>query len=381
MWGRSRARHRHERIVEGLRTAWPAHRLDCRRRRRLSRRRGRTTTTRRSRPARLSDRLARVALTPARGADLFERTRAHPAREPAADRSVAARARGGFLWIRPEAGAIVYVRYDYPINSTDARDPSARGEERARSSPAIISAWTATCAWASVSGPSITAPVSIGCASAAVDRCDCRRTVAPSRRAPSHVDRRIAMNQPELALVLIGFGNVARRFIRLLDEIADRLDFTWRVVAICDATSRQRRRSAMASTRDARSATVGGVAVARSPRSRAARTQRHRRHPPGHRPARRRSGGRSARRHRDDGARHRSRRAGDVARARRARRPGARRHRQQGPGGVRVSRARSAGRIGRSHLLLRRRGDGRRAGVQPRARNACRRSWSRAFAA
>jgi homoserine dehydrogenase len=40
------------------------------------------------------------------------------------------------------------------------------------------------------------------------------------------------MNQPELTLVLIGFGNVARRFVRLLGETADRLDFTWKVVAI-----------------------------------------------------------------------------------------------------------------------------------------------------
>jgi homoserine dehydrogenase len=40
------------------------------------------------------------------------------------------------------------------------------------------------------------------------------------------------MIQPELSLVLIGFGNVARRFIRLLGETADRLDFTWKVVAI-----------------------------------------------------------------------------------------------------------------------------------------------------
>jgi homoserine dehydrogenase len=40
------------------------------------------------------------------------------------------------------------------------------------------------------------------------------------------------MNEPELSLVLIGFGNVARRFIRLLGETADRLDFTWKVVGI-----------------------------------------------------------------------------------------------------------------------------------------------------
>jgi homoserine dehydrogenase len=40
------------------------------------------------------------------------------------------------------------------------------------------------------------------------------------------------MNQPELTLVLIGFGNVARRFVALLGEVADRLDFTWKVVGI-----------------------------------------------------------------------------------------------------------------------------------------------------
>jgi homoserine dehydrogenase len=40
------------------------------------------------------------------------------------------------------------------------------------------------------------------------------------------------MNRPELTLVLIGFGRVARRFVRLLDEVADRVDFSWRVVAI-----------------------------------------------------------------------------------------------------------------------------------------------------
>jgi homoserine dehydrogenase len=38
--------------------------------------------------------------------------------------------------------------------------------------------------------------------------------------------------QPELALALIGFGNVARRFVRLLDEVAERLDFEWRLAAI-----------------------------------------------------------------------------------------------------------------------------------------------------
>ena len=40
------------------------------------------------------------------------------------------------------------------------------------------------------------------------------------------------MREPDLALALIGFGNVARRFLKLLDEVAERLDFTWRVVGI-----------------------------------------------------------------------------------------------------------------------------------------------------
>jgi homoserine dehydrogenase len=40
------------------------------------------------------------------------------------------------------------------------------------------------------------------------------------------------MNQPDLTLALIGFGNVARRFVKLLGETADRLDFTWKIVGI-----------------------------------------------------------------------------------------------------------------------------------------------------
>lgn len=40
------------------------------------------------------------------------------------------------------------------------------------------------------------------------------------------------MREPELSIALVGFGNVARRFLKLLDEVADRLDFNWRLVAI-----------------------------------------------------------------------------------------------------------------------------------------------------
>jgi aspartate/methionine/tyrosine aminotransferase len=68
-------------------------------------------------PGALSDRLARVAMQPERRARLFERTRRIlqtnlPLMEAWLNDA------GGFHWIAPEAGAIVYVRYDHPINST-----------------------------------------------------------------------------------------------------------------------------------------------------------------------------------------------------------------------------------------------------------------------
>ena len=40
------------------------------------------------------------------------------------------------------------------------------------------------------------------------------------------------MHQPELTLVLIGFGNVAQRFVKLLGETAGRVDFTWKIAGI-----------------------------------------------------------------------------------------------------------------------------------------------------
>ena len=68
-------------------------------------------------PGALSDRLARVALQPARRAELFERTRGILRRNlPLIEEWL--RDAGGFKWIKPEAGAIIYVRYDHPINST-----------------------------------------------------------------------------------------------------------------------------------------------------------------------------------------------------------------------------------------------------------------------
>jgi homoserine dehydrogenase len=41
------------------------------------------------------------------------------------------------------------------------------------------------------------------------------------------------MREPEISLALVGFGNVARRFVRLLDEAAERLDFDWKLVGVC----------------------------------------------------------------------------------------------------------------------------------------------------
>jgi aspartate/methionine/tyrosine aminotransferase len=67
-------------------------------------------------PGALSDRLARIALQPERRAQLFERTRAILRRNLPLIEAWLTEA-GGFRWIRPEAGAIVYVRYDHPIDS------------------------------------------------------------------------------------------------------------------------------------------------------------------------------------------------------------------------------------------------------------------------
>ncbi len=68
-------------------------------------------------PGALSDRLARVALKPERRAQLFERTRNILRRNlPLIEARLTEV--GGFHWIKPEAGAIIYVRYDHPINST-----------------------------------------------------------------------------------------------------------------------------------------------------------------------------------------------------------------------------------------------------------------------
>ena len=69
-------------------------------------------------PGALSDRLARVALSSARRPALLQRTRAIiRANWPVIDAWLRDH-HPSFSWIAPEAGAIVYVRYNYPINST-----------------------------------------------------------------------------------------------------------------------------------------------------------------------------------------------------------------------------------------------------------------------
>jgi aspartate/methionine/tyrosine aminotransferase len=70
-------------------------------------------------PGALSDRLARIALAPVRRTRLLERTRSilH-ANLPLVEQWLRDHDRA-FSWIRPEAGAIFYVRYNYAINSTE----------------------------------------------------------------------------------------------------------------------------------------------------------------------------------------------------------------------------------------------------------------------
>lgn len=70
-------------------------------------------------PGALSDRLARVALEPARRREILARTR-RIVRENLPLIEAWLRAHDPmFSWIAPQAGAIVYVRYQYPINSTE----------------------------------------------------------------------------------------------------------------------------------------------------------------------------------------------------------------------------------------------------------------------
>jgi aspartate/methionine/tyrosine aminotransferase len=70
-------------------------------------------------PGALSDRLARVALDPARRPALLERTRGILRSNLPIIETWLHHHAPAFSWLAPDAGAIVYVRYNYPINSTE----------------------------------------------------------------------------------------------------------------------------------------------------------------------------------------------------------------------------------------------------------------------
>ena len=69
-------------------------------------------------PGALSDRLAKIALEPVRRSRLIERTRGILRTNLPVLEDWLRTDFPGFRWIRPEAGAIVYVRYDHAVNST-----------------------------------------------------------------------------------------------------------------------------------------------------------------------------------------------------------------------------------------------------------------------
>ena len=70
-------------------------------------------------PGALSDRLARVALDPARRPGILSRTRRIVRENLPRIESWLQAHDPMFSWIRPQAGAIVYVRYNFAINSTE----------------------------------------------------------------------------------------------------------------------------------------------------------------------------------------------------------------------------------------------------------------------
>ena len=101
MWGRSRTRDRHQRVVEGLRAARPAHRLD--RRSAVADRVAVVVPRLRHHRARRAERSprARRAAAGAPGAPVRAHAR-HPAPQPAADRSVAAPTRAASTGSSPK---------------------------------------------------------------------------------------------------------------------------------------------------------------------------------------------------------------------------------------------------------------------------------------
>lgn len=70
-------------------------------------------------PGALSDRLARAALQPARRQRLLQRTRTILRENLPVVEEWLSRYEGAFWWLKPEAGAIMYVRYAHDINSLE----------------------------------------------------------------------------------------------------------------------------------------------------------------------------------------------------------------------------------------------------------------------
>ena len=318
-------------------------------------------------PGALSDRLARVALSPAR------RPRCSSARAASCAHNLPLIERWlhdhdpAFSWIRPEAGAIVYVRYNYRINSTELVT-RLRERESVLVVPGDHFGMDGYLRLGFGERPEYLR--------AGLERLHTLLTSLPGRGV-----RRISrMSDPELSLALVGFGNVARRFLRLLDESADG-SISLAARRHRHAASRQRRRTRTASTRGARSSMVessqsldrldadprersgidlirqltelladecgeGRVVVVETTMLDIDRGEPAIAHV----------------RASLEGLAH-------VVTA------------NKGTGGVRLRRPRGAGRLGRSRLLLRRRGHGRRAGLQSRARDDAGRCRSRAFAA
>ena len=256
-------------------------------------------------PGGINDRLARIALAPARRAELLARTRGIiRANYPLVRRLD--RAAEGLSHIAPEAGAIAFVRYTHPIRSSELT-------ERLREERSVLV----------VPGDhfDMDGYLRIGFGS---DPAYLDSALVADRRVP---ERPPACMRADLALV--GFGHVGRRFARLLEERRDWLaldyDLDCRVVGIATrhhgarVPRRGRRRGG-----DARSSIEGGHPMVEDGTSQAADSfdvirrladgdaplkvliethdARHHRRPAGDRPRARRAAGRLPRRDREQGA-------------------------------------------------------------------------------
>ena len=297
-------------------------------------------------PGAMNDRLARIALSPARRERLLARTRGHHPRQ------LSRRSR---RWIDKRAPASRTCRRrparspscGTATRSTRPRSSSGCATSRACSSClAITSRWTATCASASAT---------------------IRAHLAGSaRRASAELDA-IPAGADALDLALIGFGNVGRRFVRLLDEQRARLlpttASTCRIVGI--ATGARRRHSERHRSAAAAHVEAGGCAAI-------ALSTLH--PPPRSRIADRRACGvrvveTTTLEHRAPAAGHRSRRQAALA---------AGCHvvtANKGPAAFAYARARATRRTRAGAVVpVRRRGDGRRAGASTWCARRCRRS-------